>query len=1057
MFHLHVSNRTEHLLRHLAEVLRVSERRSFFEKEVFLIQSQGVERLISQYLADTFRSWCNFSYLLPLNFLGQIAEKLEIPIAPDGWERRAMIWRIEDLLRNLDGEVYGQLVDYLKGEQVELKRFQLARQLAHIYDQYQVMRLDMLTGWENGITSTESTAEHWQMALWLKLKDQLAEVPHRGALLQNVIEVLTEAKDLSPVLPKRVSIFGLHTMPPLFLEYFNALARHVDIHMYTLSPCRHYWGDIENKRQLLRRQLQIKEQSQPGDQGNGVQHPLLASLGQQGRDFQRILLERVEFKIEFESFSSPFKEESNSLLKRLQQDLLEGKVEKLPAPMFEEDTSLHIVSCHSKMREVAILKDYLLNLLYDDATLELRDMVVMAPDIQEYASFIPAIFHDIQHSVADRSLRRKNRYISVFLDFLRIFQGRFGWSEIMDLLHKEVVAETFSLTESDLQILQKWIIESGIRWGLSAGQRGEMGLPEFSESSWRAGIDRLLLGYAMYHEKEVVGILPYGDIEGGTAQALGGLCQFMDIIERAETDFTQRNNIEEWAGMLLSYCEELFGKKEERELLELQGILAELDTTYGRFHRGKIGFDVIRAWLTYATEETLSSSGFLSGQLTFCSMLPMRSIPFKVVCLLGLNDGIFPKTDKWATFDLMGEKTRAGDRSRRSDDRYQFLEAMLAARENLYLSYVGQSIMTNEELPPSVVVTELIELLEKGYGVMGKVVVHPLHPFSRRYFQATEKHLYSYNKHHCKTAEMLLQEPVEKKGWWSGKLENKPKQIQINDLLQFYSNPHRFFVRNCLNINLTGEEVLPADSEIFTLNPLEEYLISQDIATSLLNDENPENLLGQLHHQGRWPLGNIGKIEYAKRIEEISSFTQRIKSLEMGKRIADVKIDLTVGSCNLTGTLGNLYEKGLVLARYASLKGGDILSGWLHYLLLSRLQEDDQQIMVIAKDAEHCFTASHAVPVLEELVLHFLEGCRTPSPLYVEPAFAYVRHMGSKRSKITPLEKAENVLLHCLENGYEPEWALLLSGNEDGNYLAGEFEHICHEIMVPIWGAANEN
>ncbi len=1055
MFHLHVSNRTEHLLRHLAEVLKVSERRSLFEKEVFLIQSQGMERMISQYLADFFRSWCNFSYLLPLDFLGLISRQLGMVISADGYERRVMIWRIEELLRHLEGDVYLQLLNYIQGSQAGLKRFQLARQLANIFDQYQVMRPDMLDGWEQGLCSTNSKAEVWQMALWQRLCAQLEGVSHRGALLQSVIEILKREEDLSQVLPQRVSIFGLHTMPPLFLEYLNVLSGHSDIHLYVLSPSQHYWGDVESQRAQLRRKIARRQGPQADEQEFGKKHPLLTSLGQQGRDFQRMLLENVQFKLEFESFETPLEVPSPSLLHRLQHDLLEGEVEQAGEGEFADDTSIHVVSCHSKLREMATLKDYLLNLLHGDVTLELRDIVVMAPDIQEYATLIPAIFNDIQHSIADRSIRRRNSGIAAFLAFLDIFEGRFGWNEILDLLQKEVIYPNFDLTETDLQTLQQWVTGAGIRWGLSSGQRGEMGLPEFSESTWRAGLDRLLMGYAMDVEKGADGILPYRGIEGGAAQALGGLCQFMEMCERAKKDFSTQHSLKEWSSLLLLYAEELLGEGDSKELLELQGMLTELESTYGRFHRDSVDFDVIRAWLVHAAGERRSSSGFLRGQLTFCSMLPMRSIPFKVVCLLGLNDGVFPKSDRWATFDLMGENFRPGDRSLRADDRYQFLEAILAARNCLYVSYVGQSIVSNETIPPSVVVTELLELLEKAYGAQGKVVVHPLHPFNSRYFQAEQKKLYSYNRESLRTAEVLRRGAVEKGPWWSGELAAEPGRILVQDLLHFYTNPQRFFVRECLGIHLGSDVELPDDREVFTLHPLDNYLISQDIVAAILKGEEPERLLSHLRHQGRWPLGTPGNLAYEKKVDEITPFTERIASLDMGERRSDLTIDLEVDGYHLSGMLTNLFEEGIVLARYSPLKGRDLFSGWIHHLLFSRMEGLCKPTLIVAEDVTICFSDCQPLPGLQELIKHFLDGCRRPSPLYIEPALAYVRQMVSSRAKLSPLTKAENVLFQSLANGYEPEWALLLSGTGGDNILGEEFELFCDAFMSPIWRAAD--
>ena len=283
MFYLHVSNRTENLLRHLAEVVRVGERRSLFEKEVFLIQSQGMERMISQSMAAEFRSWCNFKYLLPLNFLTDIAGLLGMPVTPDSYDRGVLAWRIEALLHDLDKDDYQPLRRYLAGENAGLKRFQLSCRLADLFDQYQIWRPEMLACWENGKRVTDHPSEPWQMALWLQLLAGAEGMPHRGILLRQVIEKLNNHGDLSRFLPRRVSAFGLHSLPPLFLLYLQGLAGHCDVHLYLLSPCRHYWGDIENERKRIRKRLSRIEQGFEPEAEVRDHHPLLASLGRQGR------------------------------------------------------------------------------------------------------------------------------------------------------------------------------------------------------------------------------------------------------------------------------------------------------------------------------------------------------------------------------------------------------------------------------------------------------------------------------------------------------------------------------------------------------------------------------------------------------------------------------------------------------------------------------------------------------------------------------------------------------------------------------------------------------
>jgi exodeoxyribonuclease V gamma subunit len=1059
MLYLHVSNRTENLLQHLVHVFQASERRDLFEKEYFLIQSQGMERMISQTLAANFTSWCNFEYFLPLSFLKYSAEKLGMEITPDGYERKIMAWRIEELLRELHGEEYQPLRSYLQGENLDLKRYQLADQLSNIYDQYQMMRPEMLAAWSQNRLVNGDPSEIWQRSLWARLTERLEGAPHRGMVLQKVIDRLRTGDNLSQLLPERVSVFGLSIMPPLFLGYLQGLARHCEVHLYVLSPCKEYWGDIESRRKLLQRSLNSNDPQILEMDDAPESHPLLVSLGQQGRDFQRMLFDDVHFELEFASYEEPLNTGELTLLRQLQSDLLKGEVMRSFEPWPAGDQSIRITACHSRLREIMVLREHILRWLYEDPDLKLRDIVVMAPDIQEYSALIPAVFSDIQHSISDRSLRRRNAVLAAYDDFMGLFQGRFGWDQILDLLKEPVIAEKLQLAQSDLESIQQWVTQSGIRWGLSGKHRGEMGLPEFDECSWSAGLQRLLMGYAIDSDEFVDGILPFIDIEGSGAAALGGLCQFVGLLEKARTDFAGKHTLKAWSALLIQYAGQLFLDDSERsstkEYLELHEILASLGDNPGEFHHSDVDFTVIRTWLEHMARETRSSSGFLRGQLTFCSMLPMRSIPFKSVCIIGLNDGAFPAIDRSSTFDLMGSSHKPGDRSRRMDDRYQFLEALMAAREHLYLSYIGQSIKNNEKIPPSVVVTELQELLSDYYGAKDVVVFHPLHPFSSRYFAGLEPEFFSYDETYCAVAKKLQQPSVPASSWWSGQRDLDIREIHISDLFRFYSNPQRWFVQNCLGIRLGGDIEVIAESETFTPEGLDKYLLDQELLDLLLHNGNPDSVQKKLRVTGRWPLGAPGAIAYESKITELRGFAESVADANMGVPAEDIAIDIEVGGYHLTGMLSNVYENGIMLCRYSNMKGKDLLVGWLHHLLYAEMVGKQTDTVIFAKDGSKRLRAgSTAEPTLEALVHHFVAGCRQPSPLYIEPGIAWVKKVekgeGMQEAALSSLE-------YTLSEGYDAELALLLRNTELLSVLGEDFEELCETVLLPIWRCANAN
>lgn len=1057
MLYLHVSNRTENLLRHLVEVLQASGRRSPFAKEIFLIQSQGMERMISQGLATHFTSWCNFEYFLPVTFIEYCCNLLGLDSQSGGYERSVLTWRLEQLLRDVEGEEYAHLHHYLQGDSLPLKRYQLAAQLANNFDQYQLMRPDMLQAWEEGRRQTDSSHEIWQRQLWLRLQKNGRGEQHRGAALATLIHCLNNDKALAKVLPTRLSVFGLSIMPPLFLEFLQALGNQIDVHLYVLSPCKEFWGDLDMRRTVLMAGADAHDPDKLDSSPES--HPLLVGFGRQGRDFQRMLFnDSIQFTMEFSSYHDPLADNEQSLLSRLQSDLLKGEVKSEQSVWDTADNSIHIVNCHSKYREISIVKEHILDWLHNDKGLHLRDIVVMAPDIQEYAPLIPAIFDDIQHSISDRSLRRRNSLLAAFADFLGLYTGRFTWEEVFALLQEKAIADNYSLTQIDLANLQRWVVSAGVRWGLSAEQRLSDGLPAFGEGSWRDGIARMLMGYASSSDEFMAGVLPYQGIEGGAGAALGSLCQFIDLIEQGREDVNKARSLTAWSELLLDYSTRLFcGDREDlapgKDYLELRDILSQLGEVDPEYHSDEVEFSVISSWIETTAAETRSSSGFLRGQLTFCSMLPMRSIPFKRVCLLGLNDGSFPRDDRHASFDLMGVTHRPGDRSRRMDDRYQFLEAIMSAREGLYISYVGQSIKNNEPLQPSVVVTELIEVLQTCYRAEHLLAAHPLHPFSSRYFTGAEPSLFSYDKSALAVAEASYSDSPEAAQWWHGRVEKEWDHIHFEHVCAFFRSPQRWFVKNCLGIRLDLDLDVVDGSEPFDLDPLENYLVNDALLENLVNTHSAKELCERLQVESRWMLGEPGRLAFREREDEVEAFVERLQSLNLGDPHEPLEFDVEIGTYRLCGTLRGIHANGILLSRFTKFNERDLLLGWLHRLVYEHITGQNVPVLIAARDKTMVLPADmEPDPGLSDMLDLFVEGSREPSRLLIGPAVAYIKKQ--KEPELAHL-KATTKLVDQLEKGFDPELELLLRGGDPASFLDSRFLEVTRNIVAPILRGAH--
>ena len=1086
MFVLHTSNRAENLLEHLTKILEAPQE-SVLSKEVFLIQSQGMERWLSQQLAERSKLWANFEYLFPAKFFNAMSAKLGLSLQQQAFSRESLLWQFEYMLRDLSDPAYQPLVQYLQGDAVDRKRFQLAQQLAYLYDQYQFMRPDWLAAWEQGNTidlqdSNEVTerTQKWQAALWRQLlasQDESLDVSHHGERWLAAIDALKHKRrgDLTQILPERISVLGINTLSPMYLAYLQALSQHIQVHFYLLNPCQEFWAESNKavKQQLRQQSLQASQIHEPDELPI---NPLLAMLGQQGRDFQVLLLEQQANEIEISSFDAVESVGDTSLLQQLQNDVLNNQAGE-PFTLSSNDSSLSIHACHSRMREVEVLKDQLVACFDENPELDLREVVVMAPDIQTYLPYIDATFDDIPYAVADRSLRQSNHLLDILLRFFDLSQSRLLWGDVLGVLEEPAVREQFGLFDADLLLVQHWIQETRIRWGESALHREELGVGHFSENSWQAGLERLLMGYAVPSDQAFCDdVLPYSDIEGSQAQALGGFYSYFKLIKQARKDLAREYTLTQWLEKLHYYAEHLLIQNQDFELpwgqlRELFDMMSEASEQFPQ----EITLVVLIDYLESTASEQKTATGFMRGQLTFCSMLPMRAIPFSVIGLLGMNEGEFPNVDGRAAFDLMDTEFRRGDRSRRADERYQFLETLVSARQKVLISYLGQSIKNNDEIPPSVVVSELLDVLEQYYRIDAADIVtcHPLQAHSSRYFQAENSTnddrttLFSYSTAALGVAQRLqLPNNGEPSSWWKGELIGRdpvPEEmvVDLQDLFRFYNHPQRYFVENQLQTRLQGLEEITVPSESFELDNLEKFFVNQEWLGRHLSDDDlavGEGFLKRLRAEGRWPHGELGDQLFENMSQELGSFVEKLRELDLGEKQQPLAIDYHIGDYRLRGTLDGVYERGNLFYRYSRCKAKDQLKAWLNHLIFindTSIAKGVTESFFLHMDGSWKFaTVENPQASLLSLLDAYRAAQTELSPILPSAAVAYVDRLlkTNSRSQKTPEEVAQEAFEKEYE--YDAYYQLLYRGGNNAELFETEaFQKTIGDVFQVLFKA----
>lgn len=1019
-FHLHVSNRTELLLEELAEVV-ASPLRSPLASEVIVVQSKGMERWLTLELSNRFGIWANAQFPFPDKMVARIFEAtLDGPLVGDWYSIDAMTWRIlGQLSASLGHPSFEILRRYLSQEEKDLKRFQLAHRIAEVFDRYLVYRPEMLLEWEARLDS------EWQAVLWRSLAKD-APTPHRAALQRSFFDQFPLSASKVQKLPERISIFGIPALPPFHVQVLQALSRSIPVHLFFMNPSLEYWGDIVSEKAMvrIRRRRNISRstlQNQHFETGNA----LLASMGKLARDFFEMLVDLGEWE-ESGGFVDPG---DDSLLHQLQSDVLhlrnrseDGLRTLVPA----EDDSLQIHSCHSPMREMEVLHDHLLGWFDRHPDLAPKDILVMTPNIESYAPFISAVFsrpgteqNRIPYSLADRSIGADSPVLQCFFKILQLPGSRLPVTQVLDLLDSPLVQERFGLHPEDLETVRDWMEKTRVRWGIDAEDRQRHGVPAFNENSWTSGIDRLLLGYALpvCQDQLFAGLFPFDDIEGSVSQVLGGLQEFLTELFSMVRELESQRTLADWSEVLLSVVDRFMapGIESEADLLLLRRRLAGLaDVQNETEFREAVSLDTLRFYLEKQVAAHRPPTGFLSGAVTFGALLPMRSLPFRVIALVGMDHESFPRSHRPAGFDLVARSPRPGDRSPRDEDRYLFLEALLSARDYLYISYRGQSVVDNTELPPSVLVSELMEYVEKGFQASGEseslqeriLTRHHLQAFHPDYFTPGSP-FFSYSRENFEALQAWKKPVHTSHPFVLQPLDVPPEELKtlsIENLKRFFRSPAEYFLRNRLGIQL-DRDLLADDREPFELGSLEAYHLKNELVGKKLKGSSDVEDLAIARSRGILPVGEAGNYSFQASLREAEWFLRRIQPLMRDEPLPPFDLDLEIAGFRLTGRLDGLWPSHLLRYRCGRIRAKDRLSLWIDHLLLNAATTPylpDQSLLAGREEGYRYVSLPESRSILESLLALYWHGLS--EPLHFFPEASYVYASESARGK--PTDKA---------------------------------------------------
>jgi len=1066
VLHIHRAERADALVDALAEVLH-DPPPDPFAPEVIAVPTRGMERWLTQRMSGRLGArsgradgvCANIEFPFPGHLIGSaVAAASAIDPGSDEWLPERAVWPLLEVVDGCLAEPWLQSLalhlrrgSQMAGEGDPDRRFGSVRHLADLFDRYALHRPEMVRAWTVG-QDTDGDGRDlpgdvaWQAELWRRLRERIPQADP-AERREMACERLRRDPELVE-LPRRIALFGFTRLPVGHLHVLRALAASRDIHVFLLHPSPALWRRVA---ELIEHLPPIIRRSEDPT-ARLAANRLLASWGQDARELQLVLgagSEQIDRHL-------PTAQGASTLLARIQADIrsdrappgapLAGEEDARP-PLDPGDRSVQVHSCHGRVRQVEVIREVILHLLDDDPSLEPRDVIVMCPDIETFAPLIHATFGagetsdeegeidalpvdvrpaDLHVRLADRSLRQTNAVLGVVGELLDLAGQRVTASQVLDLADREPVRRRFRFDDDDLARVREWIGASGIRWGFDARHRAPFKLDTLGAGTWRAGLDRILLGVTMteVQQRLFADVLALDDVDSGAIDLVGRLAEFVDRLRRAVDALSGQNTIDAWALAIAEAADALTATTERDgwQHAELHRLLDEVvaEATAGEaVSQVGIALADVRSLLGSRLQGRPTRANFRTGHLTVCTLVPMRSVPHRVVCLLGLDDGSFPRKAPHDGDDLMVGDPHVGDRDARSEDRQMLLDALLAARDHLIVTYSGHDERTNLPRPPAVPVSELLDTVDATVAAgaadaRGHVVVqHPLQPFDPRNFARgalVRDRTWGFDTVTLGGARAVMGRRSDPPPFLAEPLPPpRADLVEVENLVHFVQHPVRAFLSERLGISVRDfsdelEDDLPVE-----LDALETWAVGQRLLEARLSGVEPRTAAMAEIARGSLPPGVLGKpvIEQVLPIVEgiVAAVGAVLDADPPSTDSLDVRLELP-DARRLSGTIPGLIGDTLRTVTYSKVSPKHRLAAWVRLLALTAAHPDrpfaaatvgrahDGTGVTIARirplgadPASRRECALHHLATLTDL---YDRGMRAPLPLYCATSAAYV-------------------------------------------------------------------
>ena len=1037
MIRVHASNRMETLAEWLADDMR-GEPAEPLDAERIVVPHRLLGEWLRLELAARLGVAAHLKVELPAEFAWSVMREAvpDLPVE-SAFEPGALRWRMFDLLGRWRGD--DPVGDYLADGDAR-KRFELADRLAAAYDRCLVFR--------NGEWNTGNPAD-WHVRLWAELVRDMGGATHWVDAVAAYGRARARAGGASATSAghPKVRLFGIAMLSPSYIELLRQVGAVMDVDLFLLRPSRDLRTDESNE--------------------------LVAVWGRLAHDLQTLLAEQLAVESGRETHDAA----AGTCLGAVRRDILTGSSSPSPQGASSEssngpDDSIQIHVCHSATREVEVLHDRLLSLFDAHPDIQPADVLVLTPELDAYAPIMEAVFgaaEAIPFNIG-RQRARVGTAINAFLDLLALAGSRYTASQMLAPLRASSVRQCFRLDEGDLASIRDWVRRAGIRWGTDTAHRTELGVAAPAHNNWHHGLRRLLLAYAIPDDDAFIdGVVPCTlDRRGypsgaGDYERLGAFVHYCELARELNDWIEAEHTPEAWAERLREEVLERFFVRppyfDPESAREIDSVARLIDDFVRECDLADadipVPFEVLRDALTSRAGVDARAVPRLADGVTVASLATGQVFPAKVVCVIGMNDGTFPRLPPPASFDFMArlfdeEARQLGDRDVRDEDRFAFLEALLAARRCFLVSYTGRDLMEDKPIPPSVVVSELTDYLHNRFSAEnGWETSHPLQPFSRRYFASSDPNLFSYSQAMANAARAVERIPEPPARFVGGLPATRERQATLSDeipleeLIRFSASPVKYFLRNRLGLYLDVYDDDIGDDESFELNNLEAWQLKADLFERQQNGASGDH--GLLAATGQLPPGNLGRIQYRETTKEVAELTAVLAPYK--DHCEEVAVDISIDGFRIVGAVGQFHEdkSQFLWRRIGDIRPKDKVEAWLRLLALTCALERPVTAHLLGSKTNAPLIVNGPAPALAQSYLGrwlkaWTDGRMEPLPFFPETSWTWVEAPSEAPSK------AENAWLRNFGEGNDEYHRLVFT---DAPFTEA-FRSLAKDLLEPL-------